>query len=130
MRILSFDTSTANLYACLTEQEKIIAEQTLICDKGPAICCFIYYAGLDQLFEKSDWHKARLEVIAVGIGPGSFTGTRVAVVTGRTLCQALNFPLLGINRFQCYAFKEQIGVFRQQWCFGWQKTILLCSFKR
>jgi tRNA threonylcarbamoyl adenosine modification protein YeaZ len=41
--------------------------------------------------------------IAVCIGPGSFTATRLGVVTARTLAQALAIPLLGVNALEALA---------------------------
>ena len=40
---------------------------------------------------------AEVRFLAVAIGPGSFTGTRLGVVTARTLAQQLGIPLFGIS---------------------------------
>ncbi len=45
-----------------------------------------------------------LSFLAVAIGPGSFTGTRLGVVTARTLAQQLNLPLIGISSFAAFAW--------------------------
>jgi tRNA threonylcarbamoyl adenosine modification protein YeaZ len=45
-----------------------------------------------------------LGFLAVAIGPGSFTGTRLGVVTARTLAQQLDLPLVGISSFAAYAW--------------------------
>lgn len=60
-------------------------------------------------------HRAMMEImgtrtwqdlgfLAVAIGPGSFTGTRLGVVTARTLAQQLNLPLIGISSFAAFAW--------------------------
>ena len=47
-----------------------------------------------------------MRAVVVGIGPGGFTGVRVAVVTGRTLAQALNLPLVGVNSLETASYIE------------------------
>lgn len=45
-----------------------------------------------------------LEFIAVAKGPGSFTSTRIGVVTAKTLAQQLNIPLFGISTLESLAW--------------------------
>ncbi|WGT67417.1 tRNA (adenosine(37)-N6)-threonylcarbamoyltransferase complex dimerization subunit type 1 TsaB [cyanobacterium endosymbiont of Epithemia clementina EcSB] len=53
-----------------------------------------------KIFEK-------LAFIAVAKGPGSFTSTRIGVVTARTLAQQLNIPLFGISTLEAFAWQNR-----------------------
>ena len=95
MRILSFNTSTANLHACLLQGDSIAAKKTIVCSpEDRQFAASLIIPTIKDILSEANWHKSDLEAIIVGIGPGSFTGIRIAVVTARTLCQALNLPCL------------------------------------
>lgn len=48
-----------------------------------------------EFIQPQTW--AELAFIAVAKGPGSFTGTRIGIVTARTIAQQLNIPLFAIS---------------------------------
>lgn len=47
-----------------------------------------------------------LEFIAVAKGPGSYTSTRIGIVTARTIAQQLNIPVYGISTLASLAWHQ------------------------
>jgi tRNA threonylcarbamoyladenosine biosynthesis protein TsaB len=60
--------------------------------------------ALEQLLSWSDLDLDQVDGIAVGTGPGLFTGLRVGVETAKTLAQVLDVPILGISSLDALAF--------------------------
>ncbi|MFT5339423.1 MAG: tRNA threonylcarbamoyladenosine biosynthesis protein TsaB [Cyanobium sp.] len=54
-------------------------------------------ACIEQLLPADQWPQ--LDRLAVAIGPGGFTSTRLTVVLARTLAQQLDVPLDGVGSF-------------------------------
>lgn len=59
--------------------------------------------NVDACLKKLGLALADLDIIGVGIGPGSFTGIRIAVTTARMLSQLTGKPLVGIATQLLYA---------------------------
>jgi tRNA threonylcarbamoyladenosine biosynthesis protein TsaB len=58
---------------------------------------------LHELFGKTSTEVARLEAVAFGAGPGSFTGLRVACGVAQGLAFARSLPVLGVSSFEAIA---------------------------
>jgi tRNA threonylcarbamoyladenosine biosynthesis protein TsaB len=58
---------------------------------------------LEQLLESSGLSAARLDAVAFGAGPGSFTGLRIACGIAQGLAFARDLPVLGVSAFEALA---------------------------
>lgn len=58
---------------------------------------------LQRLMKRAHIDKKSLAMIAVDVGPGSFTGVRVGVSAARTMAQTLNLPLIGVSSLEAMA---------------------------
>lgn len=61
---------------------------------------------LQEILIPQTWQD--MKFIAVAKGPGGFTGTRVGVVTARTIAQQLDIPLYGISNLAAVAAAQKI----------------------
>lgn len=102
--ILSIDTSTSVCAVALHHEGALLASSSIHTAKGSASALLNL---LSQVLENAGAQKQALQAIAVGKGPGSYTGLRIAVSTAKGLCHALNIPLIGVNSLTALAVQEQ-----------------------
>jgi tRNA threonylcarbamoyl adenosine modification protein YeaZ len=60
---------------------------------------------LQEFLQPQTWQD--LSFLAVAKGPGGFTGTRLGVVTARTIAQQLNLPLFAISTLAAVAWTKR-----------------------
>ena len=95
MLILGIDTSTKICTCSIFDSENgVIAETSLSVKKNHSN---IVMPIIDNLFKLSDLNINDIDKIAVAIGPGSFTGVRIALGITKGLAMALNKPLIAVN---------------------------------
>ena len=52
---------------------------------------------VDELLKETDLRPEELDAVAVGMGPGSYTGLRIGVSFAKGLCYGLNIPLIAVG---------------------------------
>ncbi len=62
---------------------------------------------IDEILASANVTLSDIDVFATTIGPGSFTGIRIAVNTARAFAYALNKPILGIDCLTVGAYSYQ-----------------------
>ena len=58
---------------------------------------------IDHVLSRANWTTENLDVIAVGVGPGSWTSLRIALASAKTLAQVCGCTLCGVPSFAAWA---------------------------
>ena len=88
MLTLAFDTATDVATSALVWDGEVLGER-----RSRALTVL---EDVDALLRQAGVRDTQVEAIAVGTGPGSFTGLRMGLATARTLAYALEVPLAGV----------------------------------
>lgn len=70
---------------------------------GDARTAQVLAPTIQQLLAAADWSPKSVELVAVTIGPGSFTGLRIGVTTAKAFAYAIGADVLGINTLEALA---------------------------
>jgi tRNA threonylcarbamoyladenosine biosynthesis protein TsaB len=95
MLILAFDTATDVATSALVEDGEVLGERS---SKATTLL-----EDIDALLRQASARTADVDALAVGIGPGSFTGIRVGLATARGLALALGVPAAGVSTLDALA---------------------------
>jgi tRNA threonylcarbamoyladenosine biosynthesis protein TsaB len=60
-------------------------------------------ADVDELLRETGVERADLDRVAVGTGPGSYTGLRMGLITARVLSLTLDLPVAGVSTLDSLA---------------------------
>jgi tRNA threonylcarbamoyl adenosine modification protein YeaZ len=90
---LAFDTSTPAVTVAVLRGEDVVGESQQIDARRHGE---LLAPGIGAAMREASLALRDLDVVAVGNGPGPFTGLRVGLVTARTLSHALGVPAYGV----------------------------------
>lgn len=101
-RLLIVETSGRTAQVALARGDELLAARRLddarrhARDLVPAV---------DDLLRGQGWRPRELHAVVVGLGPGSYTGLRVGLMSARTLCYATGCVLIGVETFAAIALQ-------------------------
>jgi tRNA threonylcarbamoyladenosine biosynthesis protein TsaB len=95
--IVGWDTATSDLAVALTRDGEAIRERFTggEPDERPRHASALLAEVESVVADAGGWRS--VDAIAVGIGPGSFTGLRIGLATARALAQALAMSVVGVG---------------------------------
>ena len=64
---------------------------------------------LEELLARNSLGWQDLGALAVGVGPGNFTGIRISVAAARGLALALKIPCIGVSQFEAVSLATGAG---------------------
>ncbi|MDX2007309.1 MAG: tRNA (adenosine(37)-N6)-threonylcarbamoyltransferase complex dimerization subunit type 1 TsaB [Meiothermus sp.] len=89
MLILGIDTATPYLVLGLPTAERAVRLERRHAE--------VLWSELEDFLRQNSVDRSGLEAIAVGQGPGSYTGLRVGVSAGLGLARGLGVPVVGVS---------------------------------
>ena len=94
MYILAVDSSSEILSVCVNKDDICLGEYTIknLKTHSPKILPMI-----DELLKNIDLTIKDIDLFACSIGPGSFTGLRISLSVLKSMAQALNKPIIGVE---------------------------------
>lgn len=102
MRILALDTALGLCSACVYDGTTgvTLSAESLIMDKGHAESLLPL---VERVIGKISGKFQSIDRVAVSVGPGSFTGLRVALAAARAFGVALRVPVVGVTTLSAFA---------------------------
>jgi tRNA threonylcarbamoyladenosine biosynthesis protein TsaB len=95
MLILAFDLSTSVVTSALVRDGQPLAERV---SRPRSVL-----EDIDAVLREASVEPRELDALAVGTGPGSFTGVRIGLATARALAFALDLPAAGVSTLAALA---------------------------
>ena len=101
MRILAIDSSTDFLSVGLSEDERILFEENILCKKSMGEKL---QATLSSLLKEQELDFSSIDAYAAAVGPGSFTGLRIGITAAKTFAYVFNKPVIPVSTLAALAY--------------------------
>lgn len=99
MITLAFDTCLDKMYAVLKKDGEILASK-VVENTGNKYHSAFLISTLQEIMSLNDVKPQDVNLIAVNIGPGSFTGIRACVTVARVMAQQLDCKAVGVSSLE------------------------------
>ena len=141
MLTLAIDTATQVCTVALCQGQELLAEYTI--NMG-----MTHSEGLlpqlEQLLQRTGVEKKEIELVAVSMGPGSFTGLRIGLATAEAMAYAWGCCLHGVDTLKALIFIKpytnggkvswwswllwRLSILSRPWSVSLCRAVLPCSW--
>ncbi len=106
MKILSMDTSSRTQTVALLDGGRVLAhlQRRVTFEHGSSLL-----TTCDQVLDEHGWTPKDLDLLVMGLGPGSFTGLRVGMATAKGLARGADIALVGASTLQSMAHRAALA---------------------
>lgn len=99
-KLLAMDTATAAMSVALLENGMLRRQIVTSAERNHSLYLL---PSVKEAMEEEGWKTRELSGIAVGRGPGSYTGVRIGVTAAKTMAWALGVPVVGVSSLEAMA---------------------------
>lgn len=99
MITLAFDTCLDKMYVVLKQDNRILASKIVLNQDNKYHSAFLI-STIQEVLSTNNIKPQDINLIAVNIGPGSFTGIRACVTVARVMAQQLDCKAVGISSLE------------------------------
>lgn len=106
MKMLAIETATAASSVALADDEELVASAQKVDRRGHI--AFLVPA-LEFCFSQAGWEPGDVDVVAVDVGPGLFSGIRVGMATAQAVAGAVGAQLVPVSSVDAIALRATTG---------------------
>jgi tRNA threonylcarbamoyladenosine biosynthesis protein TsaB len=102
LKVLGLDTSTPRISVALVDGGTLLGQREVMVERNRTGLMPI----VDELFTALGIRPQALDAVAIGAGPGSFTGLRIGMATAKGIAFAIGRPLWAVSSLAALAHAE------------------------
>jgi len=106
VKMLAIETATAASAVALTDGEQLVASALRVDRRGHV---GFLVPALEFCFVQAGWEPGDVDVVAVDVGPGLFSGIRVGVATAQAVAGAVGAQLVPVTSVDAIALRAATG---------------------
>lgn len=99
--LLAIDTSTATMAGAILQQDQLLVEVQTEAERNHSIHIM---TNIESMLKEAELSVQHITAFVTGIGPGSYTGVRIAVTAAKTLAWSTGKPVIGVSSLEGLAY--------------------------
>lgn len=99
-KVLALDTSTSSMALALLHGQQTAAHMESQAERNHSLKLV---PAIQSMLQERGWNNCDVSLLAVGIGPGSYTGVRISVTAAKTIAWAWGKPVVGVSSLHALA---------------------------